>query len=84
VVGHVLVDALEEAGGNPIDALLANIANDNGTAADALATLASPDGAAVPGWDMGGFGHLPADARMNITSEAALLHPDAVQPAING
>ena len=83
-VANVIAAALEGgAGGGDIDALLAALPGGGGEHA-ALAALATPNGEAVPGWDMGHFGHLQTDALMNIVSDVSALHHDAVQPAING
>ncbi|RST30036.1 hypothetical protein HMF7854_03735 [Sphingomonas ginkgonis] len=81
VVGKVIVDALHGGGGAPsIDAMLQAVgANHDAGANPALAALASPAAAAVPGWDAGHFAglstHLPS------IMEAAGLHQDAIQPA---
>ena len=84
-VEKVLAAALEGgSGGGEIDALLATLPGGANGANAALDALATHDGDAVPGWDMGQGGHFQADALMNIVTEALMLHHDAVQPAING
>ena len=81
VVAKVLADAVEYSAPS-IDAVLAHLPA-NGAAA-ALQALASHGGDAVPAWDNGHFGGFTPEAFTLITTEAMVLHHDAVQPAVNG
>ncbi|MEO7505333.1 MAG: hypothetical protein ABIT69_09145, partial [Sphingomicrobium sp.] len=81
VVAKVLAEAVEH-GAPSIDAVLAHLPA-NGAAA-ALQALASHGGDAVPAWDNGHFGGFTPEAIALITTEAMVLHHDAVQPAVNG
>ncbi|MEO5809616.1 MAG: VCBS domain-containing protein, partial [Sphingomicrobium sp.] len=80
-VAKVLTEAIEQSGPS-IDAVLAHLPA-NGAAA-ALQALASHGGDAVPAWDNGHFGGFTPEAIALITTEAMVLHHDAVQPAVNG
>jgi hypothetical protein len=66
-----------------VDAALANLPGGNGELS-ALATIASPAGAAVSGWDMGGQGAIGTIHDMMLSMHAPGMHHDAVQPAVNG
>ena len=46
--------------------------------------MASPDVAAVSGWDMGGHGAVGAGFDMMFKMDVAMHHHDAVQPVANG
>ncbi len=80
-VAKVLADAVEH-GGPSIDAVLANLPASG--AAAALQALASHGGDAVPAWDNGHFGGFTPEVIALITTEAMVLHHDAVQPVVNG
>ena len=83
-VEQILADALQGGAANSIDALL-NALPGAGLGAEAgLKGLATPVGDSVPTWDMGQGGVFTFDAAMIITSEAMVLHHDAVQPVANG
>jgi hypothetical protein len=83
-VEQIVADALHGGGGTDINALL-NALPGAGIGAEAglhgLATLAT-DG--VSFGDMGHSGGFTFDAASIITTEAMVLHHDAVQPAANG
>ena len=83
-VEMILVDALQGGGPNPIDAVL------NGFGPGEIGGIAVLDGSAsgfqagVSTWDMGGSGSFTPAMPDVITTEALMLHHDAIQPAANG
>jgi len=78
LVEMVLAETVENGGQSGIDALLASLPNAP-TAAD---SLASQPGSGVPAWDNGHFGGFTPGAQQIITTEAMVLHHDAVQPVL--
>ena len=83
-VEKIVAAALGLAAAPTVDALLQPLSGSGHDGPEALANLASPDAAHVPGWDMpaqGAFGH---GAEMMIMMHAQMLHQDAVQPTANG
>jgi hypothetical protein len=83
-VEQILADALQGGSAASIDALL-NALPGAGLGAEAgLKGLATPVGDTVPFGDMGHGGVFTFDAATIITSEAMVLHHDAVQPVANG
>jgi T1SS-143 domain-containing protein len=82
-VEQIVADALGQGDAPTVDAALANLPGGNGELS-ALATIASPAGAAVSGWDMGGQGAIGTIHDMMLSMHAPGMHHDAVQPAVNG
>ncbi len=84
-LGKVLAEALEGGAGHDlIAAILARLPGARNGQNEALDALASPVGDAVPGRDMGQVGTFQVDALMNIGTDVAAFHHDAVQPIMNG
>jgi tartrate dehydratase alpha subunit/fumarate hydratase class I-like protein len=83
-IESIIANALQGGGGSNIDTLLSALPG-QGIAADAgLDALASLGNGTVPAWDMGqGAGFTFAGANL-MTSEALVLHHDAIQPIANG
>ena len=83
-VESIVASALQGGGGPDINALLSALPG-QGIGADAgLDALASIGNGTVPSWDMGqgaGFTSVGPNA---ITTEALVLHHDAIQPIANG
>ena len=83
-VDTMIANALQGGGGPDIDALLSALPS-QGIGADAgIDALASLGNGNVPSWDTGhgaGFTFAAANA---ITTEALVLHHDAIQPIANG
>jgi hypothetical protein len=84
-VEQIIADALNGGGSAPsIDALLSALPG-QGLGEDAgLNGLATRIGDNVPNGDMGHSGVFTFDVANIITSEAMVLHHDAVQPVANG
>ncbi len=78
-VEQVLADALGSHAPT-IDGVLANLPGGIG-GLPAIANLASPDTAGVPGWDMGMHGGFAPMHDMILKVAAVAVHQDAVQPA---
>jgi hypothetical protein len=84
-VEQILADALQGGGSAPnIDALLDGLPGGGIGEIAGLHQLASRAGEHVPAWDMGHGGGFTFDVASIITSEAMVLHHDAVQPVANG
>ena len=83
-VESIVANALQGGGVSNIDALLSALPT-QGIAADAgLDALASLGNGTVPAWDMGqGAGFTFAGSNL-MTTEALVLHHDAIQPIANG
>ncbi|HVL29472.1 MAG TPA: hypothetical protein VM326_01980, partial [Sphingomicrobium sp.] len=80
-VGKIVADALEGGEASPsIDALLAALPSAGLGENAGPDSLASPIADSVPTWDTGHAGAFTNGAAGIITSEAAVLHHDAVQP----
>jgi hypothetical protein len=86
VIEQILADALQGGGSGPdINALLNALPGGSGLGEIAgLHGLATPVMDGVQGWDTGHGGVFTFDAASIITSEAMVLHHDAVQPVSNG
>jgi hypothetical protein len=82
-VEQIVADALGQGDAPTVDAALANLPGGNGELS-ALANVASPAGAPVSGWDMGGQGAIGTIHDMMLSMHAPGMHHDAVQPAVNG
>jgi hypothetical protein len=85
VIEQIVAEALHGGGAGPnIDAILnalpAQGLGDNG----GLHDLATQLGHGVPNGDMGHGGVFTFDAASIITTEAMVLHHDAIQPVANG
>ena len=84
-VEQILADALQGGGSAPnIDALLNGLPGGGLGEIAGLHQLASRGGEHVPAWDMGHGGGFTFDVASIITTEAMVLHHDAVQPVANG
>ena len=83
-VGNIVADALQGGGGADIDALLAGLPGDAGTAGATGDSLASLGAGLVPTWDIGQTGGFTFAGTNIMTSEALVLHHDAIQPVANG
>jgi len=82
-VEQIVADALGQGDAPTVDAALANLPGGNGELS-ALASVASPAGTLVSGWDMGGQGAIGTIHDMMLSMHAPGMHHDAVQPAVNG
>ena len=83
-VEAIVANALQGGGGPDIDALLSALPSQGIGANAGLDALASLGNGTVPSWDMGhgaGFTFAGPNA---ITTEALVLHHDAIQPIANG
>jgi hypothetical protein len=84
-VEQIIADALNGGGSGPsIDALLSALPGQGLGDNAGLNGLATQIGNNVPNGDMGHGGVFTFDAATIITSEAMVLHHDAVQPVANG
>jgi T1SS-143 domain-containing protein len=83
-VEKILADALSGGDGPSIDALLNALPGPEVGGIAGLDGSASGIPAAVPTWDMGATGGFTIPSIDLITSEAMVLHHDAVQPMMNG
>jgi len=84
-VAQIIADALQGGGSAPsIDTLLSALPGAGLGENVGLQGLATPVGGNVSTWDMGHGGVFTFDAASIITSEAMVLHHDAVQPVANG
>jgi hypothetical protein len=83
-VEQIVADALDQGGAADLDAVLANLPDGGNGALQALAHMASPDGAAVSSWHMGSHGAVGAGFDMMFKMDVATHHQDAVQPVANG
>jgi hypothetical protein len=84
-VEKIIADAMSGGNATSIDAILNALPN--GQAMDGIATvdsLASGFDANVPAWDMGHGATFTNSGTDFITTEALVLHHDAIQPAVNG
>ncbi len=83
-VESIVANALQGGGGPDIDALLSALPG-QGIGADAgLDALASLGNGTVPSWDMGHGAGFTLAGPNAITTEALVLHHDAIQPIANG
>jgi large repetitive protein len=84
-IAQIVADALQGGGSAPsIDALLSSLPGAGLGENAGLHGLATQIGDTVPAWDMGHAGGFTFDVASIITSEAMVLHHDAVQPVANG
>ena len=82
-VEQIVAEALDQ-GAADMDAVLANLPDGGNGGLQALAHMASPDGAAVSSWHTGGHGAVGAGFDMMFKMDVATHHQDAVQPVQNG
>ena len=83
-VESIVADALQGGGGPDIDALLSGLPTQGIAANAGTDSLASLGSSLVPTWDTGhGAGFTFAGTNV-MSSEALVLHHDAIQPVANG
>ena len=82
-VEQVVADALSHDGAPTVDRLLASLPGGN-SELSAIAQLANPNAAGMPGWDIGAHGAFGAAADMLFNIDVVTHHHDAVRPNVNG